>query len=200
MLPERTYFPLINEPESKGPLSRLLPLLLWPGWGEGYSFSPSPSSWVTAGCLPGSEVSRGILEPEALTLGSRLALPLFTETCSSQLSMALTDHLLLILIKDGSREATETLAGKRLLAGNAIGRHAFRYTWNLSSAVSVATLEWVFILETLTSKRPLSSWHCSAATRGPCALGCQRHGPYSQASSQGSRRPPSWSLRCKLIC
>ena len=55
--------------------------------------------------------------------------------------MALTDHLLLILIKDGSREATETLAGKRLLAGNAIGRHAFRYMWNLSSAVSVATLE-----------------------------------------------------------
>ena len=146
MLPEMTYFPLINEPESKGPLSRLLPLLPWPGWGEGYSFSPSPSSWVTAGFLPGSEVSLGILEPKALTLGSRLALPLFTETCSSQLSTALTDHLLLILIKDGSREATETLAGKRLLAGNVTGRRAFRYTWNLSSAAAVATLEWAYLL------------------------------------------------------
>lgn len=55
--------------------------------------------------------------------------------------MALIAHLLLILVKDGSREATETLAGKRLLAGNVIGRHAFRYTWNLSSAAAVATLE-----------------------------------------------------------
>lgn len=154
-----THFPLINEAESKGPLSPLLPLLPWLGWGEGYSFTPSPSSWVTAGCLPGFEVSLGILEPKALTLGSRLVLSLFTETCSSQLSMALIAHLLLILVKDGSREATETLAGKRLLAGNVIGRHAFRYTWNLSSAAAVATLEWAFILETLhprvAFKRPL---------------------------------------------
>ena len=45
-------------------------------------------------------------------------------------------------------------------------------------------------LHGVTFKRPLSSWRCSAATRGPCALGCQRHGPYSQASSQASRRPP----------
>ena len=64
-----------------------------------------------------------------------------TEAGSSHLSMALINHLLLILIKDGSREATETLAGKKLLAGNVIGRRVFRFTWSLSSAVAVATLE-----------------------------------------------------------
>lgn len=53
--------------------------------------------------------------------------------------MALINDLLLILITD----ATETLARKRLLAGNMIGRHVDRslYTWNLSNAVAVETLE-----------------------------------------------------------
>ena len=57
--------------------------------------------------------------------------------------MALINDLLFNLITDGSRGATETLARKRLSAGNMIGRHVDRslYTWNLSNAVAVETLE-----------------------------------------------------------
>ena len=86
-----------------------------------------------------------------------------------------------ILIKDSLGEAVETLARERFLAEGMTGRHEDRSwnRWNLSHSVSIATLEWVFILETLIHcniQKAASLLHCLVATGGPSVLGCQAVG------------------------
>lgn len=98
--------------------------LTWMGGRRGGQFHQHPTSlescWLPA-WIP--EILTCVIEPKLSTLGSRLALPLFshTETSSYYSSLLWLMIFFSILVKDGSSESNKNFGQEMLLAGEMMG-------------------------------------------------------------------------------